>query len=183
MTKKYSILDKKKYIYNEYSLTPVHKQHIEKIRIWRNHQIDGLRQEKIISRNDQVSYFEKYVWNELDSKSPNQILFAFFLKEKLIGYGGLVHICWEDRVAELSFLLSNNRILNEIQYRKDLINFLSILKIVVHRNLKLDKIVTETYTTRKINIDILEESGFIVDHKKISINQNSKFHYLDVERL
>lgn len=46
----------KKYTNDGYSLTQIYKNHIEQVRLWRNHQMDGLRQNKIISNYNIVIF-------------------------------------------------------------------------------------------------------------------------------
>jgi hypothetical protein len=38
-------------------------------------------------------------------QKPNQILFSFLEENKCIGYGGLVHINWNDINGEISFII------------------------------------------------------------------------------
>ena len=43
-----------------------------------------------------------------DQEKPNQILFSYFKNDKCIGYGGLVHINWIDKNAEISFIMNSD---------------------------------------------------------------------------
>jgi hypothetical protein len=45
-----------------------------------------------------------------DQDRPSQLLFSYIYNNKCIGYGGLVHINWEDKNAEVSFLMDTNNI-------------------------------------------------------------------------
>ena len=40
----------------------VQPEDIEQIRLWRNQQMHVLRQSKFISKEEQIAYYEKYVW-------------------------------------------------------------------------------------------------------------------------
>ena len=133
---------------------------IESVRVWRNDQIDVLRQTRHISRQEQIEYFQRYVWPDLDSDQPSQILFKLTELGRMIGYAGLVHIDWPSKRAEISFLLEPKR--NEP--RALLVSyFLKWLKMAQHlafANLGLNLLTTETYATRPEIIRALEQSSF-----------------------
>ena len=164
---------------NEFCLQAVQPEHIEKIRLWRNAQIDVLRQKELLSRIDQLKYFENYIWPELESKTPKNILLAYTLKNELIGYGGLVHISWTDLTAESSFILNSRIQVNSPDYASYIKTFFLMLKILAFKDLKFSKITSETFNHRKKHIELLEEIGF----KKllISSESNSVFHELLAE--
>ncbi len=104
-------------------------------------------------------------------KHPDQILFCIEDRNELVAYGGLVHISWPDRRAELSFLTAGSLSdgLSE-RYFKEMLNYI----FDVGRNqFGLHKLVTETYSFRDKHIQILESSGFkkegeLGDHVQIS---------------
>ena len=128
----------------------------EKIRKWRNNQLKILRQNKIIKKKDQIVYFKKNIL----IKNPKVELFAIDYDQKLIGYGGLVNISNDSKIAEVSFLLNNKINHNSNFYKKIFINFLIFIKKYSFRNKKLRKLHTETYSFRKKHINILENCGF-----------------------
>ena len=172
----YSCL-KSEYINNGlFKLQTVQKIHIEKIREWRNSQIDLLRQKEYVSKIDQMKYFNNNVWSELDSKTPNNILLAFTLNDKLIGYGGLVHISWKYLKAESSFILNNNIDHHSEKYKLYINNFFIMLKILAFNDFKFLKITSETFNHRKKHIKLLEEIGFKIILKPVY--SNSIFHEL-----
>ena len=180
--KNYVILKRCKYSNYRYSMTAVSKHHIESIRLWRNDQVEVLRQNGEITKQNQVEYYKTVVWPELLLSEPGRLLFSFFKGSEFIGYGGLVHIDWKKMSAEMSFILSTKRMKNVIQYQEDLENFISILKGLAFSELGFEKIVTETYSFRKLTIDILEKSDFIIDPTaercKSDSNCESIFHCL-----
>ena len=94
---------------DNYLLTAIRKEDIQKIRKWRNEQMDILRQDKPISYEDQEIYYLKSLVPNFSEKHPENILLSFLEDNKLIGYGGLVHINWETNSAEVSFLLETKR--------------------------------------------------------------------------
>ena len=67
------------------TLRVLQKEDIENIRLWRNAQMDVLRQACAISSEEQVDYFEQHVWPEKISSQPRQILLGIALSNKLIG--------------------------------------------------------------------------------------------------
>ena len=85
---------------------------------------------------------------------------GLYFKDNLIGYGGLVHISWEDKRAEVSFLLNPERMENFELYKKDFTHYLSLIKNLSLKQLKLNKLFSETYAFRERHISILEEAGF-----------------------
>ena len=145
-----------------FTLSAVQPHHIEKIRVWRNNQIDVLRQIKHIQKKEQIIYFKNNIWNEMNLEKPKNILLAFFKEEKFIGYGGLVHIFWEKMHAESSFLLDNSIQADSFNYRLCLENFFLILKKLAFDDLKFIKITSETYRHRVEHISMLEKIGFEV---------------------
>ena len=161
----YKCLPQKTYQNGDYTLEAVQSKHVEKIRQWRNGQMDVLRQSKPISKKSQITYYENYVWPQLNSDAPTQILLAYKYKKKLIGYGGLVNITWIDNKAEVSFLLDTNRINDKALYRKEFSLFLDLIKQLASRDLGLYKLCAETYDIRPLHIEILEYNKFKLEHR------------------
>ena len=157
---KYNCLDIEKFSLNDYTLIPIRQEDIQSIRNWRNQQMDVLRQKKPISENEQEQYYKKTIKKDFYENEPEQILFSFLLKNKCIGYGGLVHIDWERKIAELSFLNETSRAKNLELYFEDFSKFLKIIFKIVFYNLKFNELVTETYNIRPKTIEILEMFGF-----------------------
>src|SRR5210317_2900 len=88
---------------DDYSLVPIRMEDRYDIMRWRNEQIYHLRQKEPLTESQQDQYFEEVVSKLFDQEEPDQILFSFLEGAQLIGYGGLVHINWEDKNAEVSF--------------------------------------------------------------------------------
>jgi len=107
--RKYSFLPGKKYCLNKYSLVPLRERDVESIRKWRNEQIDILRQNKPLTKDEQSKYYHQVIKKSFYEKKPKIILFSFLIKNACIGYGGFVHIDWDSKKAELSFILDTNR--------------------------------------------------------------------------
>ena len=109
----YKCLPRRYYEHGDYTLEAVQPEHIEKIRIWRNEQMDVLRQPKPILKEQQIQYYEKHIWSELKSNQPKNILLSYKHQNILIGYGGLVNLSWVDKRGEMSFLLDSSIVEND----------------------------------------------------------------------
>ena len=174
---KYKALKKNIFSYGEYKIIPIRKKNIESIRLWRNAQMDVLRQKNELSSNDQKEYFNNTIVPLFELSNPKQLLFGFYKDSILIGYGGLVHISWIDKRAEMSFLLNNSRASNHIQYSKDFESFIELIKNLCFKEMKFNRLFTETYAFRKFHISILEKSGFIKEGQlRDQIYEKNKYY-------
>ena len=91
----------------DFKLIPIRYDDRYSIMKWRNEQIYHLRQKKKLSKYDQDKYFEEVVLKQKED-NPDQILFSFFEKNELVAYGGLVHINWGEKEAEVSFVMKTS---------------------------------------------------------------------------
>ena len=147
---------------NNYSITPIRYIDIQEIRRWRNEQIDVLRQEKIITPEQQTQYYESVIKKSFFEHQPTIILFSFFLEKDCVGYGGLTNINWKLKNAELSFICETKRSKKTDLYQKDFSVFLKLIKQLSFEYLKFVKLYTETYDIRDNHIKILEAHEFIL---------------------
>lgn len=145
----------------DYEIIAVQPEHIELIRQWRNSQLNVLRQIRPISAQQQEKYFAENIWPSMLKSMPTTILMSYLYKEEPIGYGGLVHIAWEDLRAEVSFLLAPERATAPEIYAEDFSCFLGLLKHLAFDGLGFNRLFTETYDIRQLHIGILESSGFV----------------------
>lgn len=141
--KTYRILSKQEYWLADFKLVPIRFQDRYKIMKWRNKQIRILRQKEIITKESQDRYFNEVVAPLFEQNKPRQVLLSFLKNDKLIGYGGLVHIDWHSRNAEISFLLSNEYNTEEKYLRYGSVFFKMISEVAC--NLELVKIYTYGY--------------------------------------
>lgn len=168
----------------EYSLVPIRDRDKFKIRQWRNDQMHILRQKNQLSAEDQSAYFRNVIDPLFDEEKPAQILFSFLHIGELAGYGGLVHIDWEDMNAEISFLLETERSTNEYTFVDEWGKYLNMIRQIAFNELKLRKIYTYAYDLRPKLYDALNNAGFIQeaclrDHVKIDgIYHSVKIHSL-----
>jgi RimJ/RimL family protein N-acetyltransferase len=154
----YKILDKQIFQQGNYSLLPLRMQDRYQIMHWRNEQIYHLRQAKPLTLEDQNNYFENVVSKLFEQEQPIQLLFSFLENGACIGYGGLVHINWIDRNAEVSFIMQTS--LEEQRFAEIWTNYLSLLQKVAFNGLKLNKIFTYAFDIRPHLYPVLLESGF-----------------------
>lgn len=161
--KKYACLNQNIFENGKFKIRPVIPEDIELIRVWRNLQMDVLRQKNIINSEEQINYFKDNIWPLFDQKYPSQLIFSFIEDEQIIGYGGLVHISWEDKRAEMSFLLNPDYIEDNNCYRIFFSTFISFMKKVNFEVLFFHKLFTETYSHRNFHIDVLVENEFVLE--------------------
>jgi RimJ/RimL family protein N-acetyltransferase len=159
----YRALSTNEFANDEYTIIPIREIDILEIKRWRNEQIDILRQRVILSDQDQKEYYHKHVVPGFSAIQPKLILFSFLERHTCIGYGGLTNIDWENKRAELSFLLQTELATNVQRYRKDFSNFLHLIKRVAFAELNLHRIFTETYDIRADHVLVLEENGFTLE--------------------
>lgn len=143
-----------------YAVRAVGPQHIESIRRWRNAQIDVLRQTQPITPEQQTAYYAREIWPDKDAAEPRNILLIYLKDGQPIGYGGLVHIAWEHRRAELSFLLDPAAAHGDDEKAAFFARFLELIKVLAFEDLTLARLHAETYAMRQAHIATLEASGF-----------------------
>lgn len=144
----------------EFALVTVQDEHIEAIRCWRNAQIDVLRQAEPISPDQQVQYYAQQIWPSLNLAQPRNILVSYLRDGRPIGYGGLVHLAWEHRRGEVSFLLTPELAADPVRYPRYFALYLRLLQRVAFEHLGLQRLCTETYAFRTSTIEALEGAGF-----------------------
>lgn len=135
------------------------KSHLEKLKEWRNAQMNVLRQWKPLTIYNQEKWFQEI------SEDINQAIFSIVIfdkngNEKFIGYCGLVNIDHINKRAEISFLVDPKRASMRKIYEQDFTAALRALCEYGFNQLNLNKIFTETFSFRKYHIEILEKFGF-----------------------
>ncbi|MEQ8217965.1 MAG: GNAT family N-acetyltransferase [Arenibacter sp.] len=154
----YKVLNNQIFSNGKYAIVPIRMEDRHMIRKWRNEQIFHLRQNKVLSEEDQDNYFNTVVASLFSQEHPSQILFSYLDGDTCIGYGGLVHINWVDKNAEISFI-TNTAIKNE-QYEFHFSNFLSLIDEVACIELGFHKIFTYAFDVRPDIYPMLEKNGF-----------------------
>lgn len=140
-------------------LRPIHADDREPIRQWRNAQLDVLRQAAPLTADDQTRYYEQVVRPQLSHAEPAQVLVAMLEDDRLVGYGGVVHISWPNRRGEISFMTEPSR-LDDATFRADWLVFLDLIGEAARDRLGLHRLSTETYAIRESLLETLDLAGF-----------------------
>ena len=160
LKRSYKCLTNQSFSINDYTLIPIRDEDKYDILKWRNEQIDILRQSNPLTEEQQNLYFKTVVSQLFEQEQPTQILWSLLLKGKLIGYGGLVHIDWENKTAEISFLTETQRNKDVNIFIEDWVNYLSLIKQLADIYLNFNSIFTYAYDIRPNLYVALEKSGF-----------------------
>lgn len=175
--KVYAVLNKQVFELENYKIIPIRHEDQFDIMKWRNEQIYHLRQNKLLTIENQQSYFDTVVNELFDQEKPSQILFSYLENEICIGYGGLVHINWIDKNAEISFIMNTD--LEKDNFQKHWGIFLNLIEQVAFSDLKLHKIGTFAFDLRPKLYPVLENLGF---SKEAVLKKHCLFNeeYVDV---
>lgn len=155
---KYRVLNKQVYESGDYSIVPIRMKDRYMIMKWRNEQIYHLRQEKPLTKAEQDKYFKNVVSKLFEKDKPEQILFSYLEKGKCIGYGGLVHINWTDKNAEISFIMKTE--LEKDNFEKHWSNFLNLIENVAFEELNSYKVYTYAFDLRPKLYKVLEKKFY-----------------------
>ena len=172
---------------NEYKLVPIRYEDRYKIMDWRNEQLYHLRQEKPLSKIEQDNYFENVILDLFHQNKPNQLLFSLLNENQLIGYGGLVHINWKDRHAEISFVMNTSLESEKFNFLWSV--YLKLIEKVAFNELKFNKLYVYAYDLRPHLYPVLKSNGYtfearleqhiifqdsykdVIIHKKLNTNE------------
>lgn len=158
---RYKIMPGNLYSINEYDLVPIRYEDRLNIMRWRNEQIHHLRQKEPLTEKQQDQYFSKVVSKLFEEEYPSQILFSYLENGICIGYGGLVHIDWYNKNAEISFII--DPILEKEYFNFHWKNYLSLLYKYAFEELNLHKIYTYAFDIRPHLYPALEEGGLVFE--------------------
>jgi RimJ/RimL family protein N-acetyltransferase len=159
--REYKALNQQTFRDGIFEIVPIrHEDRIE-IMKWRNEQIYHLRQSEILTIDKQNAYFDNTIASLFNEEKPNQILFSFLRANECIGYGGLVHINWIDRNAEVSFIMNTQ--LEEASFSENWSMFLKCLEQLAFGELVFHKIFIYAFDIRPHLYDVLELNGYFKD--------------------
>lgn len=162
---RYSCVDLDGLAVGPYRLRPIAWADRVPIRQWRNERLEILRQAQPLSEEDQDRYFRTVVAPQLTEARPDQVLVGFLLDERLIGYGGLVHLDWAGQSGEVSFITEADRQTPE-EFSADLGAFFTLIRTVAGR-LGLGRLTTEVYAFREDYIAVAERAGFVLEDRLV----------------
>ena len=177
----YKALNRQLYVNGKYSIVPIRFEDRYAIMQWRNEQMYHLRQRYPLTKKDQDEYFNTVIAGIFKTDYPDQILFSYLEGEKCIGYGGLVHINWSDKNAEISFIMNTKLENNYFEFYWS--TFLNLIEEVAFKELYFHKIYTYAFDLRPHLYEVLNDNGYkqdavltdhiLYDNKFIDI----KIHY------
>ena len=154
----YKTLNKQLYKSGDYTITPIRSEDRLDIMKWRNEQIYHLRQNKPLTETDQDNYFKNVIQIQFNQNLPDQILFSFLKNDVCIGYGGLVHINWTDKNAEISFIMNTN--LEKNRFHEIWTAYLTLIEKVAFDELQLHKVFVYAFDLRPHLYEVLEHSNY-----------------------
>jgi RimJ/RimL family protein N-acetyltransferase len=175
--KSYNVLKKQVYRNGIYSIVPIRFEDRFNIMKWRNEQIYHLRQKEPLTIEDQNRYFDIVVNKLFEQEKPNQLLFSYLENDKCIGYGGLVHINWIDKNAEISFIMATE--LEEKKFEENWMNYLKLIEQVAFENIDLHKIYTYAFDLRPNLYVALEKANY---NEKVTLKEHCLFQnkFIDI---
>jgi RimJ/RimL family protein N-acetyltransferase len=154
----YKCLSVSKFESNGFNIEALRNEDQYEIMDIRNQQIYHLRQLEPLTKEQQENYFATIVAGLFEQEKPNQLLFSFFENDNFIGYGGLVHINWVDKNAEISFVMKTE--LEKDNFAKYWSNYLKLIEKLAFEELNFHKIFTYAFDVRPHLYSVLESSGF-----------------------
>ena len=155
----YLILNQQKFANGDFSLITIRDEDRFKIMNWRNDQIYHLRQKEILTKENQEKYFKDVIHPSFKAKYPNQLLFSFLNKDQCIGYGGLVHIDWEKKSAEISFIMDTA--LENNSFEKYWNIFMPLIEVIAFKVLLLKRLTVFSYELRPKLYSILHSNNYL----------------------
>lgn len=173
----YRCLEQQEFTLGDYKISPLRSSYRYKIMEWRNEQIYHLRQPNVLTKADQDRYFSQVIEPSFEIENPSQVLFSFIKNGEIKGYGGLVHINWADKNAEISFLMKTSD--EETFFAEYWKVFLSLIEQVAFEDLRFLKVFTYAFDLRPHLYPILEQSGY-KEEAKLKSHVNVDGVYKDV---
>jgi len=155
---KYIALIKQSYQFGDFRIVPIRFEDRYLIMKWRNEQMYHLRQNLILTRKQQDIYFNDVIAQLFYQKQPKQLLFSYLKNNQCIGYGGLVHIDWEEKKAELSFIMQTD--LEKKEFNLHWHTFIKMIEKLAFYDLNFSSIYTYAYNLRLYLYSMLEKAGF-----------------------
>lgn len=154
----YKCLSVNRFLFNDFTIEPIREVDKFSIMQMRNEQMYHLRQSELLTEESQNRYFKNVVLDLFNKERPNQLLFSFLKSGEFIGYGGLVHINWLDKYAEISFIMKTE--LEVANFECFWINYLGLIEKVAFEELGFHKLFTYAFDVRPHLYKVLEKAGF-----------------------
>ena len=157
----YKALNKQIFFSENYSIIPIRYEDRFSIMKWRNDQIYHLRQNISLTEENQEKYFTEVIPLLFKIKKPEQLLFSFLENDICIGYGGLVRINWNDKNAEISFIMKTE--LEKNNFEKYWLKHLELIEDLGFNELGLKKIYVHAFDLRPHLYEVLTKGGYFLD--------------------
>lgn len=173
MKREYKCLSKQEFKKNEFLICPIRDEDKYKIMEWRNEQIFHLRQDRLLTREDQDYYFSNVISSLFNQENPDQILFSFMKGNKCVGYGGLVHVDWEKKEGEISFIINTS--LEKFSFSNYWDVYLDLIEQVSFKYLNFNRLYTYSYNIRPKLYEVLSNKLYILSKRiknGVIINNN-----------
>lgn len=159
--KTYICLSKQEFGFGDFLIKPIRSEDKYLIMNWRNEQLYHLRQSTLLTIEEQDIYFDTVVSKLFYQQKPNQILFSYLYKDKCVGYGGLVHINWTDRNAEISFIIDTK--LEDGFFQFHWTGFLKLIEELAFMILGFHKLYVYAFNLRPHLYTTLEANKYFRD--------------------
>ena len=155
----YRFLNRQVFGDGNYKIVPIRYEDRLDILKWRNEQIHHLRQPEPLTLERQDNYFKNVVSQLFIQEKPSQFLFSYLKDGVCIGYGGLVHLNWIDKNAEISFIMNTE--LEKDSFEFHWMTYLELIEELAFSELKLHKIYTYAFDIRPHLYRPIENAGFV----------------------
>ena len=157
----YKCLNKYRFVHKDYEIVPIRYEDRFAIMNWRNEQMYHLRQGIPLIEKGQDDYFNGTVAKLFVEEEPSQILFSYLKNDKCIGYGGLVHINWVDKNAEISFIMNTD--LEEDHFHFHWSTYLKMIESLAFEELSFHKLYVYAFDLRPHLYKVLLDSNYFRD--------------------
>lgn len=154
----YKALSKQVFTSGDCSIVPIRMIDRMSIMKWRNEQLYHLRQKSPLTEAQQDDYFKHVVLPQFDEQTPPQLLFSYLEKDSCLGYGGLVHIDWHLKEAEISFIMDTS--LEQQYFSFHWTRYLSLLEKTAFTDLRFHRIFTYAFDLRPKLYEVMESNGY-----------------------
>jgi RimJ/RimL family protein N-acetyltransferase len=188
--RRYACLHTQVFSSDKYAIVPLRDEDKYDIRQWRNEQIYHLRQVEPLTIEQQEWYFSNVISKLFETEKPTQLLFSYLENGVCIGYGGLVHINWIDKNAEISFIM--NTALEKDFFEFHWRTYLSLIEKVAFEELNFHKIFTYAFDIRPHLYEAIEKSNYqqearlpghcLFEGKFIDVVIHAKFNPINIRK-
>ncbi len=159
--KTYICLSKQEFGFGDSLIKPIRNEDKYLIMNWRNEQLYHLRQSTLLTIEEQDIYFDTVVSKLFYQQKPTQLLFSYLYKDKCVGYGGLVHINWTDKNAEISFIIDTK--LEDLFFQFHWNSFLKLIEELAFMILGFHKLYVYAFDLRPHLYKTLEANEYFRD--------------------